>query len=134
MTSRIGSNRKIPRGFTLIEVLITVSILSLGTVLIAQSNMMSLGAYGLYSDRLKVQNWAEEKLWKAQEAILAESPADENSGEETIDGRAYRWSLSVTSDLYEKVEFYTIDLRVRWKEGARNDELFRRATLRKFKK
>lgn len=123
-------------GFTLIEVLVTVSILSLGMVLIFQSNMMSLHAYSLYSSRLKVQSWAEEKLWEAQESILegeGSSFPGSTSGEELIGGKPCRWSLSIVSDSFDKVEFYTVDLKVSWKEGSRKEELLRRATLRKFK-
>ena len=113
------------RGFTLIEIMITVSILALGTVMITQSNMMSLDVYGRYDNRLKIQNFAGEKIWEAKEKILeSEFPeAEETAGDVSIRHRDYQWRLAVTAA--EIKNLYQIRLDISWPEGRREGHLTR---------
>jgi prepilin-type N-terminal cleavage/methylation domain-containing protein len=106
------------QGFSLIEVLIAVSILSLGSVFIYQSNMMTLHAYGKYMRRLAIQNWADQKIWDARQSIFEEnSPmTGESAGELPYRGTNYRWNMSVASAASQ--DFYGISLRVSWKESG----------------
>ena len=106
-------------GFTFVEVLIAVSILSLGSIFIFQSNMMSLDVYGRYAHRLYAQTWADEKIWEAKAKILeSDSPdAGQSSGTFAKKGRSYRWELDIEE--LDAEGFYSIALNVTWRNGSR---------------
>lgn len=133
MTLRIGN-----KGLTLIEVMLTVSLLSLGTVMIYQANILSLGVYGRYSHRLGLQTWAEEKIWEAKQSILeSENPeAGESSGNIQHLGGNYDWK-SETELTWEsedkKISFYAIQLTISWEEEGKPTFLSRSAHLQKIK-
>lgn len=118
MTLPTGVKKK-QVAFTLVEVLVATAILSLATVTIVQSNMMNLNVYGRFSNRMGVQNWAEEKLWEAKEEIMtAESPEiGRRSGVYETEERSYDWSLEISQG--ESVQLYSVLLQVRWQETGK---------------
>lgn len=123
MMSTIGVHKN--DGFTLIEVMIAVAILSLSTIVIFQSNMMNLNVYGRFTNKMAIQNWAEEKLWEAKEEILSsETPeTGERSGVYEIENRVYKWRLAVSEESDEKV--YTVSLRVSWDDAGQERSIER---------
>ena len=131
---RIGSKK----GFALIEIMVTVSLLSLGATMIYQSNLMSLRTYGRSENRLSLQGLAEEKIWEVQQRIL-ESDAPEvgsSSGVFSQGSRAYPWQLNTelmwqSEDL--KSSFYQIECTVSWQEGRESRSLFRAGHVQKRK-
>lgn len=130
MILRIG-NRE---AFSLIEVMVTVSILALGTVAICQANLAALNAYSRYTGRLAVRGWAEEKIWEAKESLLqSEFPeAGKTSGQFRLENRNYEWELDIES--YEVKDFYSIDLQVKWRAGVIPLALSRASFMQKLKK
>lgn len=126
------------KGFTFIELMVTVSLLSIGTMMIYPSNLSSLATYGRYTHRLDLQNWAEEKIWEAKQGILeAETPeTNETTGVFSAADKAYNWQLNVKlmwkSD-DSKVAFYQIVLTVSWQEGGQRTFLSRAASVQKVK-
>ncbi len=133
MTLRIGN-----KGLTLIEVMLTVSILSLGTVMIYQANLLSLGVYGRYVHRLSLQNWAEEKIWEAKEDIFnSDLPnTGEVSGSFNLLGKSYDWKREVSltwESKDSKFSFYKILLTVSWDEEGKPTSLYRSGGLHKIK-
>jgi len=121
----------------LIEVMIAASILSLGTVMISQSNMMSMDVYGRYVNRLSIQNWAEEKIWEIKQAMLeSEVPnVGQTSGEVAQNNKTYNWHLAVqsTTSASKSFDLYTIQLSISWPEGSRSASLARSSYLLKLK-
>ena len=136
MMLRIG-NKNREAGFMLIEVMIAASILSLGTVMISQSNMMSMDVYGRYVNRLSIQNWAEEKIWEIKQAMLeSEVPnVGQTSGEVAQNNKTYNWYLAVqsTTSASKFFDLYTIQLSISWPEGSRSASLTRSSYLLKLK-
>jgi len=122
------------KGFTLIEVMLAVAILSLGTVFISQSNMMSLEVYSRYTRRLAVQAWAGEKVWETKQAIL-ESPLPETgvtTGTFSEQNQNYHWQLEVGAAYLD--EIYSIRLDVSWRQARGDAKLSRFAFVQKQKK
>ena len=117
MTSVIGVKKK-NLAFTLIEVMVTVAILSLATVMISQSNLMNMKVYGRFANRMAIQNWAEEKIWEAEEEILAsEAPeAGDSSGTYESENKTYQWHLSISEEVSQSL--YSIFLTITWNDAG----------------
>ena len=126
MILRIG-NKKKSSGFTLIEVMVAVSILAFSTLLIQNTNLLSMDVYNHYLHLLNIQNWAEEKVWEAKEAILsAEIPSSamgQTSGQIERGNDNYQWTLDAKEGDSEEV--FNIDLEIKWKEGNKDVSLSR---------
>ena len=130
---RIGS-----KGFALLEVMVTVSLLSLGATMIYQSSLTSLRTYGRAEDRLSLQGWIEEKIWQAKQDILeADSPEEGvTSGVFSEGKKGYPWQLK-TEQVWQsedlKSTFYRIECTVSWKEGREQKSLLRVGHVQKKK-
>ena len=105
--------------------------------MIYQSNITALGVYGRYARRLGLQEWAQEKIWETEEAILTaeDTPTGQTSGTHPIDRRDYPWRLD-TQLLMEtedaKAKFYRVRLIIEWKEGQREERIFREGHVQKI--
>ena len=112
-----GAFFKGEQGFTFIELMVAVSILSLAMVMLAQSNLLSLDVHARYTNRVNIQNWAEEKIWETQQGIFETDPpkTGESSGQTNIKNKDYNWKLNVTGD--DSGEIFFINLDLNWKEG-----------------
>ncbi|MEK6564703.1 MAG: prepilin-type N-terminal cleavage/methylation domain-containing protein [Candidatus Omnitrophota bacterium] len=117
--------KKEARGFTLIEVLVTTAVLSLGIVLIYRAFFTLLDSFGYYSNYLRVAAFADEKLWQAQDALSCFGPdaGAGSSGRLNIQNKDFNWRLSVSP--IEAESLYRIDLAVSWRQGPRTRELSR---------
>lgn len=123
MTLRIGN-----KGFTLIEVMVAVAVLSLGIVLIFESFFISLDAFNYYFDYLNVASWVNEKVWQAQDNIsrFAGLADMKTSGSFVIRNKKFTWNLSYgLTDGREKL--YRIDLALAGQQGKRPIRLSRTA-------
>lgn len=121
MTLKIGN-----RGFTLIEIMISTVVLSLGAVLIYGAFFTSLDSFNRYTDYLSLIPWMDQQLWQAQDNLtksgaLARIPT---TGEFQKSGKAFRWGLS-----YGLIDdgLYKIDLDLHWQQGQREAGLSRSA-------
>ena len=125
--------KKSRRGFTLIEVMIAVSILALATIMIYQSNLLSLSVYNRYLHRMVIQNWAEEKLWEAKQTVLESesSPVGETSGDIQKGHDHFHWALNIQEGDIELL--YNINLKIMWKEEGREASLYRLGYVSKEK-
>ena len=121
------------KGFTFVEIVLTVSILSLGTTLIYQSNLTAVDVYARYIHRLAIQSWADEKIWEAKEnALMSESvEAGQSSGEITKNGKDYSWALEIEET--EDPDLYLLVLNVLWQEGRTEARLTRAGYVSKIK-
>ena len=114
MTSRIGSKT----GFTLIEVMMAVAVLSFGIVVLFQSFFICVDSVQYASNRLKAQLWLDAKMWEEADVIMRTNATalGETSGTFSLDGREFSWVKSaqaVDTDLFG----LTIDLS--WKEAGK---------------
>ena len=135
-----GSYRRPPKGglsltgFTLIEVLVTTAVLSLGIVLIYRAFFTLLDSFGYYSNYLRVIAFADEKLWQAQDTLscFGSDAGAGSSGRLNIQNKDFNWRLSVSP--VEAESLYRIDLTVNWQEGPRIRGLTRNAYALYIKK
>lgn len=110
------------RGFTLIEVMVTTAILSLGTVMLYHSFFICADAVTYASNRLNAQLWAENKLGEAREALLRNQTLSCEGSEEVVsfNGRNFRWEETV-SPMEDDLSAVTLTLS--WKEAAKHRTL-----------
>lgn len=132
MISSTGNKKgRLPSGFSLIEVLLAVVVLSLAILMIYRSNLSSMNVYSEYKNRLNIQSWAEEKIWEAKEKILQSDVPEEgqSAGEISHRNKTYQWRLEVKRDGSE--DTYTIRLDIQWTEGRRTAALSRVSYVQK---
>jgi prepilin-type N-terminal cleavage/methylation domain-containing protein len=134
MTLSTGTKKK-SRGFSLIEILITISLLGLATVFITQANLLSGAVYGRYANRLDIQNWAAKKIWETKETLLTENVPDVSGSQGDIQGktRSYQWKVSIDEQREKLTDLYLIHLEILWKEGGNNNQIDRYGALMKVK-
>jgi len=133
MILRIGN-----KGFALIEVMVTVSLLSLGATMIYQSNLMSLKTYGRSENLLSLQGWAEEKIWEDEEEILQEENPEARQAVGLLPrgNKFFHWQLKrnlLWQSEDSKLSFYQIECTVSWREGREERNLFRVRHVKKKK-
>jgi len=116
------------RGFTLVEVMVAVSVLALAVVMLHESYFISLDAYAYYARYLNTAYWMDEKLWEVKDEIrrLGEAAQLSGSGVFSREGRDFNWELSLiprdsVSGLYQ------INLQLLWEEGKRKPRISRNA-------
>ena len=105
-------------GFTLIEVMATVAILSLGTLLIQEGLLHLANILGHYNNYLAAQESISEKTWDIKESLFfSEEPSTGgNSGIFTESGRDFNWSINA-SPISGMDNLYSIQWSVGWMEG-----------------
>jgi prepilin-type N-terminal cleavage/methylation domain-containing protein len=120
MMSRTGN-----KGFTLLEVMVTTAVLSLGIVFIYQSFFISADAFDYCRNYFKVASWADEKLWEVRDELRLRGPSANfsPSGAFTSGSRVFEWNID--SPLIDPPPLYKINLVLSWKEGKRTAKLLR---------
>lgn len=115
------------KGFTLIEIMVTVAILSLGMVLIYEAFFIVLDSFNYCSDYLNVASWIDEKIWQAQDSLTRRGSFDADTIGEFINrNKVFKWSLS-HNPIDEAEGLHRIDLVLSWQEGKRTIRLSRSA-------
>ncbi|MBI4342931.1 MAG: prepilin-type N-terminal cleavage/methylation domain-containing protein [Candidatus Omnitrophica bacterium] len=107
-------------GFTLVEVLLSIAILSAGAVLVMQA--LARGAFALNAAeaRTTVYTFAAAKLADL-EIGFGQGLIPKTSGEFKADGQPIRWRLE-TSPVAEEPELELVTLAVSWPQGRQRQE------------
>ena len=132
-------NERASSGFTLIEVMVTAAVLALGTVFIFESNLMNMNVYGRYVNRLAIQNWADQKIWQAKEALLADdfATAGKTSGDMEGKVKTYHWELETSENASNVIgtnSLYEIKLNISWPENGQAVQVTRNSFVLKIKR
>ncbi len=109
------------RGFTLIEVMVAVAVLSFGLVMIYQAFFMVFNSFNYSVDYLEAVFWMDEKIWESQDRIRRVGALENNQeqGEFTARSKNFYWSLS--SQVLDPVaNLSAVNLEVTWKEGGKD--------------
>ena len=109
------------KGFTLIEVMVAVAVLSFGLVLVYQAFFIALDSFNYSADYLQISPWMDEKIWEAQDSIRRTGKLEDNQtqGEFIARNKKFDWTLSLNS-LDPSGNLSAIDLEIGWKEARRN--------------
>lgn len=107
------------KAFTLIEVLVALTLLSITVTLVVQLFSSSLRAMGSTDDYVMAVKRAEFRMKELTDADLLE----EGSWTETTD-EGYRMKIDVSDTLKERTDYLylklmRIDLTVQWKSGLK---------------
>lgn len=111
MMCGIGRSRKKDgrkRGFTLVEILVAVSILSMGIVSIFQTFFVNIDLLSHYKDYLNVMPWVDEKIWEAQNQLMrygSLGPQVRTNGTLVVGVKKYPWNLDYKLKDREKLLF-----------------------------
>lgn len=127
-----NKNKKSPKAFTLLEVMITTAVLALGATLIHQSFFIAADSFNYYSTLLKITPWMDEKIWQAQNELRHVGPGATipAGGELLVNNKSINWSLafnSLDNSLDQKDSLYEVDLVASWPQGSRQAKLSRSA-------
>lgn len=123
MMLRIGN-----KGFTLLEVMMTTVVLSLGAVLIYNSFFTSVDAFDYYSTLYKTIPWMDEKIWETQDSLARLGPGAsvETGGSLNSANKNILWNLSFVP-INSAGNLYRIDLILFWPQGNKKIQLSRSA-------
>lgn len=109
--------RTLNPGFTLLEIMVTVSILSFGIVALYPSFFMSADVVGYASDQITVGMWAQKKMWEQEDSFYrlqkAEAPVERGTFQ---DGqRVFSWEKTI-----EPIDtgLAALTLNVSWKTSG----------------
>ena len=106
-------------GFSLIELMLTVSFVLLGCVLIQGAFMRAADMFGRYTHTLGIMAWAGQESAKAREMLLfsKDSSTSSQSGVVDLDGKSFEWTRDVQS--LSGPNLYSVHVSARWTEGGR---------------
>ena len=112
------NKRKNSRGFTLVEVIMTVAILSFGIVSIYEALFVSVDTYGYYTHYFGTQDWISEKIWEVQSELIDAGVLNEEqtSGQIIRDHKTYDWLMAITQ-IDETQGLYRVRVTLSWYEG-----------------
>ena len=132
MTMSITGNKK---GFTLIEVMVAVAVLSFGLVLVYQAFFIVLDAFNHGADYLEVSPWINEKVWQAQDSIMRKGSLgdDPTAGEFILRNKKFTWLLQ-GSIIDGASKLTAVNLEVSWKEGKRTVQVSRAGYAKYYEK
>ena len=114
MTSATGK----ARGFTLVEVLVSVAILSVGAVAVMQALGRSAAAMTVAEARAQAHQFAVNKMAEVELAARLGQEMEESTGGSFLQGtRQFRWSLSAPLP-EEGPGMRPVSLTVEWELGG----------------
>lgn len=109
------------RGFTLVEIMISIAILSIGLILVLQGFSYALNILRISQDNLETSLLAQEKM--AELEINSKQSKGmflkDISGDSQSDNIEFRWQIRLTPDT-EYEDLYAVMTTVNWKEGRRS--------------
>lgn len=120
-------------GFTLLEVTVTVAILSLGLVGLSQAFFTSIEAFSYAQDYLNIRPWMDELVWKVQDDLqrYGDLINKEASDSLIVGNKRFSWHMQIEPiETAEKYALYRLTLNVFWRMGRRRKNISREIYLR----
>lgn len=115
-----GIGRTKARAFSLVELLISVAVLSSGIVVVLQALLYAGRVAGLSSDMVEAAFLAEDKLqeleFKEKQGILANEPA-------VAEGKKDKFNWEYRLNLDPQATLYQLELDISWMRPERQESL-----------
>lgn len=118
------------KGFTLVELMVTVAVLAFGIVSIYEALFVSVDVFGYYTNYLETQDWMSEKIVQVQDQLTEARifEADKDAGRFVRGNKTFDWTMMV-NPVDEEEGLYKIDLTLSWKQGSKDIHISRSAYL-----
>jgi prepilin-type N-terminal cleavage/methylation domain-containing protein len=127
------SSYRLYPGFTLIEVMISISILSIGLVFILQGFNRSLNVIKISEDNLEIISLAKEKM--AEVILENKETKDSININQELSYQDIDFKLEVNStNLQDYENLDKLDCKIIWKEGKREGKMNIFTYLRNYSK
>jgi prepilin-type N-terminal cleavage/methylation domain-containing protein len=114
----VSSLKANDRGFSLLEVIVTIAILSVGIVMVMEAIVFSTGAAALSCDVVSAVFLAEDKLqeleYKEADSLISNEP-------EEAQGTRDKFSWKRTLKLDPAIGLYALDMELEWKTKSRQE-------------
>lgn len=112
--------------FTLIEVMVTTAILSLGVVLVYSAFFISLDSFNYCSDYLAVAPLMDELIQQAQEQLSSQggSALPPGNGQLRVNNKEFNWYLKCVPVMGVQ-DLFKIDLVFSWQQARKNKKISR---------
>ena len=121
-------------GFTLVEVMVAVVILSVGLVIIYESFLISLDTINFFSNRLHAQLFMREKIWQVQNMLEQSTgiflPTREN-GSVDFGTRRFNWYVDLNLQDAQQ-QLYTLNASMVWSEGHKLRVIRRSTAVKRY--
>ncbi len=104
------------RGFSLIELMLTMVFVMLGTLMIRGTMLRAADMYGRYTSTLKTLLWADEQVERSREALLR-GELEGKSGTLEVPGRQFNWDQDVSG--LGTPGLFRLDLLLDWTESGK---------------
>jgi prepilin-type N-terminal cleavage/methylation domain-containing protein len=124
----VSNPRVSNKGFSLLELIIAIAILSAGIVMVMEAIVFSTGAAGLSCDVVSAVFLAEDKL---QELDHKEANSVISNEPEESQGSQDKFSWKRTLKLDAGAGLYALDLELKWNTRSREEGFAVQTYLRK---
>jgi hypothetical protein len=105
-------------GFSMVELLLTVIFVVLGSQMVQGGFLRAADMFGRYTHTLKTMVWANDQIAVSREALIRdEMSAGSDKGVLTRSGKEYSWTREVGS--IEGPNLYAVHFLASWTEGGR---------------
>lgn len=125
----MGSNcRSRNKAFSLLEVIVSISILSIGIVSLLQAFSAALRSTGLSSDIINAVFLAEDKL---EELEFKEIQKTINQEPDTASANSGKFTCQTRLDFLSDLNLYVLDMAVKWQRSGKEEKITLNTYLRK---
>jgi len=113
-------------GFTFVEIIIAVAVLSSGLLYINEAYLRIIEGLNHVKLRNFAESFIENKLWEVEDILLNQDtqPQSGSDGEVEYNNKDYAWNQEI-AQLDEQGYLFRADLSMSWREGIREITLSR---------